>query len=220
MCAAPRSGKTVVINWLLLHPNAFKDKFPGGVYIFSGSMRNGDASARFLLEEFGETVFSDYSDDLLRSIVSHHQSIPKDEREPWALIIDDYIGWKLPHSSFLFKFASEFRHSGCAFLLYSGQLYKSVPPLVRMCAHYAIFFGTANGKEITKMWEELGSRFGTEEHFKSLLDKATAEPHGFLYLDLYSRPATAYKCFKEVIWRGPSTNGEASQPISAAGFEG
>ena len=213
----PRGGKTTTICNLLLNPNMFRDKFES-VYVFSSTMTNGDASARHILEEWPETVFSEYSDNMLQSILDYQASFPKDERPPICIIFDDFLAFRLPQNSLAFKLASSFRHYGIALLYYSSQLYKSVPTVVRQCAHYFLTGQNHNKAEVRKMAEEMSGRFGGEDNFASLLEQATQRPYSFLYLDLYSRPATAYENFNNVIWQGP-TNGEAPQPISAAGFE-
>ena len=53
------------------------------------------------------------------------------------------------------------------------------------------------------MAEELGARYGDQKQFKNLLSTATATPYAFLYLDLYGKPAKAYKNFNECIYTAP-----------------
>jgi hypothetical protein len=112
----------------------------------------------------------------------------------------------------MFKIASSYRHHNIKLLYYSTQLYKAVPNIVRQSINYAIISSNANNKEVEKMAEEMGARYGTIDKFKSLLNEATAKPYSFLYLDLYGKPAKAYSNFTDLIYTAPDSL--ASMPIN------
>ncbi len=91
----------------------------------------------------------------------------------------------------MFKIASSYRHHNIKLLYYSTQLYKAVPTVVRQSINYAIISQNANNKEVEKMAEEMGGRYGNVDTFKGLLSKATEKPYSFLYLDLQCKPEKA-----------------------------
>ncbi len=53
--------------------------------------------------------------------------------------------------------------------------------------------------------------------FKSLLQEATSKPYSFLYLDLYGKPAKAFRNFTELLYEAPETL--ASVPVNTE-FDG
>lgn len=202
-CAPPRSGKSVRISNYFLNPNFLADKLDA-VYIYSSTLANGDETGRFLLDRYGDTIFGEYSDEHLKSIVDFQDSIPKHERPRIAIVFDDFIGFnKIRKNSYLFRLSSEYRHHNIKLLMYSCQLFRYVPSMVRQNINYAIIGQTANKKEIGKMAEELGARYGDEKQFTKLLKEGTRGRYDFLYLDLYGKPAKAYRNFNELIYEAP-----------------
>jgi hypothetical protein len=105
----------------------------------------------------------------------------------------------------MFKIASSYRHHNIKLLYYSTQLYKAVPNIVRQSINYAIISQNANNKEVEKMAEEMGARYGNINKFKSLLSEATNKPYSFLYLDLYGKPAKAFQNFTNLLYEAPET---------------
>ncbi len=200
--ASPRQGKTTRIINLLMNPNFFADKFDA-IYIYSSTITNGDATARFLLDQHGDTIYSEYSDAHLQQIIDYQDSVPKELRPNIAVLFDDFIAFdKLKKSSLCFRIASSYRHHNIKLLYYSTQLYKAVPPVVRQSINYLIMSKNANQKEVLKIGEECGGRFGSVKGFMKLLKEATKRPYSFLYLDLYGIPAKAYSNFDTLIYTG------------------
>jgi len=89
--------------------------------------------------------------------------------------------------------------------LYSTQIFRGVPPIVRQSLDYLIMYSNGNQKEVMKIYDEVGSRFGSFKQFIKLLNEATKDKYNFLYLDLYNRPALAYKNFTQLIYEAPQT---------------
>ena len=206
--AAPRQGKTTRICNYFQNPNFLMGKLDA-VYIYSSTITNGDSTARFLLDQYGETIYSEYSDKHLQTIIDYQDQIPKEQRPNIAIVFDDFIAFhNLKKNSLMFKIASSYRHHNIKLLYYSTQLYKAVPNIVRQSINYAI----VSSKEVEKMAEELGARYGNVEKFKNLLNEATARPYSFLYLDLYGKPAKAYSNFTDLIYTAPESL--SSIPIS------
>jgi hypothetical protein len=202
-CAPTKSGKTTRISNLLLNPNFFADKFDA-VYIYSSTLYAGDITGRFLLDQFEETIFNTYSDAHLRSILDYQLSIPTEKRPRIALIFDDFLSFpQLKANSLLFRISASYRHHGVKLLYYSSQLYRAVPPIVRQNIQYAILGKNANGKEVMKIYEELGMRYGNHKKFVELLQAGTQGKYNSLYLDLMNSPARAFKNFNELIYQAP-----------------
>lgn len=215
--ASPRQGKTTRICNYFQNPNFLMGKLDA-VYIYSSTITNGDATARFLLDQYGETIYSQYSDQHLQTIIDYQDQIPKHQRPNIAIVFDDFIAFSnLRKNSLMFKIASSYRHHNIKLLYYSTQLYKAVPNIVRQSINYAIISQNANSKEVEKMAEEIGGRFGDINKFKSLLGQATAKPYAFLYLDLYGKPAKAYQNFTNLLFEAPAIL--ASVPINTS-FDG
>ncbi len=214
--AKPRSGKTARLVNYLQNPNFYQDKFDA-VYIYSSTMSNGDDTARFLYDEFGDTIYSEYSDSHLQGILDYQDSIPKDSRPRIALIFDDFIAFNnLKRNALMFKIASSYRHHNIMLLLYNTQQLKYLPPIVRACANYVILSQNSNLKQVEQLSEEFGNIYGTEK-FKSLFAEATSEPYGFLYLDLYgftgeSNNPKAYKNFTQLLYNAPITYNKVLNP--------
>ena len=216
--ASPRQGKTTRICNYFQNPNFLMGKLDA-IYIYSSTITNGDATARFLLDQYGGTIFSEYSDAHLQNIIDYQDQIPKSQRPNIAVVFDDFIAFpNIKRNSLMFKIASSYRHHNIKLLYYSTQLYKAVPNIVRQSINYAIISQNANNKEVEKMAEELGSRYGNVDKFKSLLQEATSIPYSFLYLDLYGKPAKAYQNFTNLIYEAPSILQNASVNTEFDGF--
>ena len=210
--AAPRQGKTTRICNYFQNPNFLMGKLDA-IYIYSSTITNGDSTARFLLDQYGETIYSEYSDKHLQTIIDYQDQIPKAQRPNIAIVFDDFIAFpNLRKNSLMFKIASSYRHHNIKLLYYSTQLYKAVPNIVRQSINYAIISQNANEKEVEKMAEEMGARYGNMNKFKSLLQEATNKPYSFLFLDLYGKPAKAFRNFTELLYEAPDML--ASVPVN------
>ena len=202
---SPRQGKTTTICNLLQRESMYKDKFDT-IYIFSGTMTNGDPSARFLLNDEKVNSYSSYSDETLQSILDYQSEFPIDKRPRIALIFDDFLHFdSLKATSLLFTISSAYRHYGIKLLYYSSQVYKKCPVIVRQCCNYLIMGANANQREIQKIYDEIGCRYGSQDVFYRILNKATEKPYNFLYLDLYHHPPLAYRNFNTIIYKAPNT---------------
>lgn len=205
--AKPRSGKTLRCVNYLQNPNFFQGKFDA-VYIYSSTMSNGDDTARFLYDEFSDTIYSEYSDSHLQSIIDYQDSIPKAQRPKIALIFDDFIAFpNINKNSLMFKIATSYRHHNIGLLLYNTQMLKYVPPVVRASVNYVILSQNSNQKQVEALAEEYGGTYGIEK-FKDIFAQATAQPFGFLYLDLYGftgngNKPKAYSNFNRLLYEAP-----------------
>jgi len=205
--AKPRSGKTLRLVNYLQNPNFYAEKFDG-VYIYSSTMSNGDDTARFLYEQYGDTIYSEYNDAHLQSIIDFQDSIPKSERPKIALVFDDFIAFQNIHkNSLMFKIATSYRHHNIGLLLYNTQMLKYLPPVVRASANYVILSQNSNAKQVEALAEEYGGSYGVEK-WKELYATATSPAYGFLYMDLYgftgnNNNPKAYSNFNKLLYEAP-----------------
>ena len=203
LIAPPKSGKSVLISNLFLRASFFKDKFDK-IYIFSTTACNGDNSCRFLVEDDDVKIFSTYSDKMLQDILDYQDTFSMEDRPRISIVFDDFLSFPaLKRNSLMFTLASMYRHYGIKLLVYSSQIYRGLPPIVRQSTDYFIMFNNGNAKEVEKIYDEIGSRFGSRKRFFDLLYEATEKPYNFLYLDLYHRPPRAYRNFSELIYEAP-----------------
>ncbi len=205
--AKPRSGKTLRLVNYLQNPNFYAGKFDQ-IYIYSSTMSNGDDTARFLYDEYGDTIYSEYNDSHLQGIIDYQDSIPKHQRPKIALIFDDFIAFpNVNKNSLMFKIATSYRHHNIGLLLYNTQMMKYLPPVVRASANYVILSQNSNQKQVEQLSEEYGGTYGVEK-FKELFSQATSIPYGFLYLDLYgftgkNNKPKAYSNFNRLLYEAP-----------------
>jgi len=199
MISPVKTGKSTVISNLLLSPHFYRDQFDI-VYVISNTIHN-DLTSRFLKEAFPETIFDEYSDDIIKNIITYQKSFPKDKQPFIAIILDDFLGIK--SKSMIYHLATRFRHYNIGLLLFASQLFRGLPPVLRQNCTFAIIGGpNPSDFEIEKMAEEYGAIYGGDKNFKSLYKQATSKRYNFLYLDLQNNPVKAYQNFDKLIFTG------------------
>lgn len=210
MISPVRTGKSTIINNLLLNPNFYRDRFDI-VYIISNTIHNDDTS-RFLKEQFKETVWDTYSDDIIQNIINYQQTFSKKDMPKIAIILDDFVG-TVHKKSMIFFLASRFRHYNIGLLLFASQVLKGVPPIVRANATNVIMGSpNHNGAELEKLAEEYGSMFKGKDNFLRIYNQAAEQRYDFLYLKLDQNPPEAYRKFNQLLYRGEA-NGEKLEDV-------
>ncbi len=219
--AKPRSGKSVRAVNYFLNPNFYAGKFEQ-VFIYSPTMSKGDHTTRHLFDEYKETIYNEYSDAHLQGLLDYLDSIPRDRKNRFAIVFDDFISFaNLRPNSLMFRIASSYRHHlNGGMLLYNTQQLKKVPPIVRASANYVIVAQNSNLKQVEAMAEEFGNVYGVEKWLE-LYAEATAEPYSFMYMDLYGytgdnngRPK-AYKRFDELMYEAPINYSKKKKDIES-----
>ena len=196
-----RTGKSTILSNLLLNPNFMRDAFDI-VYIISNTIHNDDTS-RFLKEQFPETIWSEYSDEIIQNIINYQKTFPKKKMPKIALILDDFLGIK--QNSMIYCLASRFRHYHIGLLCLATQLLRGVPTVIRQNATHAIFGSpNPNSQEMEKICEEFGSLYEGKDNFLKLYNRAAQKRFDFLYLDLHNNPTRAFRNFGELIYQGKS----------------
>lgn len=205
LIAPPKSGKTVLLTNIFERKSLLKDAFDE-IYIFSTTALNGDKSAKFLIQDDRTSAFNEYNDSMLQKILDEQMEYDDEDRPNIAIIFDDFLSFpNVKKNSLMFNLASMYRHYGIKLLVYSSQLYRALPPIVRQSTDYFIMFANGNAKEVEKIYDEIGSRYGNKKTFFNLLNEATKKKYNFLYLDLYNRPALAYRNFNHLLMKAPIT---------------
>lgn len=205
LIAPPKSGKTVLLTNIFERKSLLKDAFDE-IYIFSTTALNGDASAKHLIDDERTTAFNTYSDAILQKILDDQMEYDDEDRPNISIIFDDFLSFpNIRKNSLMFNLASMYRHYGVKLLVYSSQIYRGLPPIVRQSTDYFVMFSNGNAKEVEKIYDEIGSRYGSKKTFFNLLNEATKNKYNFLYLDLYNRPALAYRNFNHLLMKAPTT---------------
>jgi hypothetical protein len=200
MISPIRTGKSTIINNLLLNSNFYGQDHFDKVMVISPTIYN-DKTSRFLKKAFD--TYDEYSDGLIQELIQTQTSFDDpNDRPDVALILDDIIGM-IRREAYLNHLASRFRHYNIKLLLMSSQNYRAVSPIIRSnCTHMIVGSPFPNTKELGKIAEEIGDQFGGADNFLKIYHTATPEKYDFLYLDLQKNPPEAYKNFETLIARG------------------
>ena len=196
-----KSGKGVCMVNQLLNPAFGLIEKLDIVHVYSPTAKNGDISWRHAVEQIGDTIYEDYSDSHLKSILNQQASFPKKTRPKIAIIFDDIMAMSnINQKSLLWKLSTMYRHYGIALLYYMTQQYKICAPVVRNNTDYMMISRTTNEKEIQAISDEICGKYDGDKQFRKLLNQATAEPYKFLYLKLNEQPSEAFCCFNKKIY--------------------
>lgn len=195
------SGKTSVINWLLLNSNAWGGKKSAfeNVYIFSPSVECDD-SCRFLREYF--ECYTEYKDEYLKAILNKQEEFPKKDRPKGMIIIDDSVGNNaMKRGGTLQAFLSRYRHWNMNVII-SVQSFRALSTIARANAtNILIFNGIYNSKEFEKIEEEYDDMYKCA--LKRCYNKFAPEKYDFLHLKLRKNPPEMYKGFHQKINYAP-----------------
>jgi len=82
------------------------------------------------------------------------------------------------------------------------QSFKAVGPTIRNNTNAFICGNLQNMSELDKISQEFSGMFGGDEKFRKIYAKATEQRYDFLFLDLQSNPARAFRNFEEQIAEG------------------
>jgi hypothetical protein len=197
MISPIRTGKSTIINNLLLNSQFFGQDFFDEVMCISPTIYN-DKTSRFLKKAFD--CYDEYDDAIIDGLIEKQEGYedPAD-RPDVAVILDDIIG-VIRREAKVNHLASRFRHYNIKLLLMSSQNYRKVSPIIRSNATNMIIGSPfPNMKELGKIAEEIGDQFSGADNFLKIYYQATPNKYDFLYLDLQSNPPLAYRNFDEVI---------------------
>ena len=197
MVAPPQSGKSTTIVNLLQNENLLADRLDE-IFIFSPTIFN-DKTSRFLKEKYKNTCYDHYDDSIIENIIKTQELYPEDERPSIGIILDDIVGM-IPKNSSINYLCSRYRHFGVKLLLFSTQLIKGIPPVVRANASNVILFPNSNQSELNKIIDEWGFALGGKKKFMETYCNACNEKYQFLHIDLSSTPSKGYKNFDTILY--------------------
>lgn len=211
-----KSGKSTVLSNYLLRKELFCDKFDD-LYIISPTLMN-DETGRFLLDKYEQNYRQEYTDGALRAIVNYYMQFDRKRRPRWGIVLDDCAGMGMfKRESYFNSFVTKFRHTGCKMIYTTAQFYKMLSPQLRANVTDLYISATGNGKEISKMEEELGARF---PNFRELLSAATSTPYAFLNLKIHATPAQAYQNLDTLIYTADgAASGDAPESVDSGESE-
>lgn len=218
---APKgSGKSTIIYNLISRPEFYYKKFDQ-VWMFSPTFYLDDTYAKARLNEERVVVnvdrFAPTMVGIIDKVNAQIEAIKtaiaqqamsmgwskdrqKDEIEAQKaekldrilIVIDDAVGVKaLERGSVISNSFSRHRHLHISFL-YAVQIYKAMPPVVRVNLSAIILFRIYNRGELKKIVEEQAVLV-KDKTWLALYDHATKEPFSFLYIN-YKHPQ--YRYFK------------------------
>jgi hypothetical protein len=214
MISPIRTGKSTIINNLLLNNNFFGQDYFDDSIVISPTIFN-DKTSRFLQKAC--SCYDEYSDELLEQILDDQKSYDDLSMRPsLALILDDVIGvfkGKQGREPMINSLASRFRHYGIDLLLMSCQNYRKVSPVIRSnSTHMIIGSPFPNNRELGKIAEEMGDQFGGYDNFLKIYHQATPSKYDFLYLNLTTNPPEAWHNFENLIaYGGQKDSGDAAE---------
>ncbi len=197
MISPIRTGKSTIINNLLLNSKFFGQDFFDEVMCVSPTIYN-DKTSRFLKKAFD--CYDEYDDSIIDALIEKQEGYEDPQERPdIALILDDIIGL-IRREAKVNHLASRFRHYNIKLLLMSSQNYRKVSPVIRSNATNIIIGSPfPNMKALGKIVEEIGDQFCGADNFLKIYYAATPNKYDFLYLDLQSNPPLAYHNFDEII---------------------
>jgi hypothetical protein len=218
---APKgSGKSTIIYNLVSRPEFYYKKFDQ-VWMLSPTFYLDDTYAKLKLNEERVVTdvakFADTMTQIIDKVNNQIEAIKRSvsmaaQNQGWSkerakeevdrlkhqqcdrilIIIDDAVGVKaMERGSVITNSFSRHRHLFISFL-YAIQIYKAMPPVVRVNLSALIIFRMYNKGELKKIVEEQAVMV-KDATWLALYEHATAEPFSFFYIN-YKHPK--YRFFK------------------------
>ena len=197
LVAPTKSGKTVLLSNLLLRDDFYKD-IHDNVTIMSNTI-DQDETGRFL-KQCCDTYVG-YDDHILGGIIEQQKQFKKDDMPFIGLLFDDILG-SVKRNSYLNSLVTRSRHYGVGLLAISVQSFKALGPTIRNNCNAFICMNLQNMSELDKISAEYNGMFGGDKKFRKIYAKATEVRYDFLYLDLQSNPARAFRNFEQQLADG------------------
>ena len=169
------SGKGVTLSNFFLRDEFFGGMFTGGLYFISPTAES-DLTNIHLVRE-ADFVSTDYSDELMDGIYKNIMSVPSEDRELSAIILDDCLGSIRQHSV-MNRITSTVRHMK-SLLVYSLQACKGLPPTIRSNISLVIVYHTSSNKQMNDLIE-MHAHMGGEETWRKCYEDATSKKYQFM----------------------------------------
>ena len=192
-----KSGKSTILSNLILRDDFYKDAMDN-ITIMSNTI-DQDITSRFLRKACD--CYTGYDDNVLAGLIENQKQFDDDSRPFIGMIFDDILG-SVKRNSYLNHLVTRSRHYGVGLLAISVQSFKSVGPTIRNNVNAFICGNLQNMSELDKISQEYSGMMGDDEKFRKIYKKATEQRYDFLYLDLQSNPARAFRNFEEQLAEG------------------
>ena len=202
------SGKSTILSNLILRDDFYKDVHDN-VTIFSNTIMQ-DITSRFLCKACD--TYCGYDDNVLGNIIKQQKSFDDEDRPFIGLIFDDIMG-SVKRNSYLNNLVTRSRHYGVGMLAVSVQSFKGIGPTIRNNCNAFICCNLQNMSEMTKISDEYNGMFGGDEKFRKIYAEATKERYDFMYLDLQSNPARAFRNFETLLADGDQLYFDGSSEV-------
>ena len=179
-------GKSTKASNLLLRNSMFYGCFPdNNVTIISPTISH-DQSGRFLYKLYKDNCFSNYTDRIIKGVIDYQTSHEDGKKPAFCLYADDTIGEISKYGNSFNNFCSKFRHYSDegSLVMINSQKFREVSPIIRANANVYFLGKIYNRKERGAILEELADSFGGSKIFEQKWNEATADPYGFLYVNL------------------------------------
>ena len=199
LVAPTKSGKSTILSNLILRDDFYKDVHDN-VTIFSNTIEQ-DVTSRFLCKACD--TYTGYDDNVLGNIVKQQKSF----------VASAYILGSVKRNSYLNNLVTRSRHYGVGMLAVSVQSFKGIGPTIRNNCNAFICCNLQNMSELIKISEEYSGMFGGKEKFEKIYAEATKERYDFLYLDLQSNPARAFRNFETLLADGDQLYFDGSSEV-------
>lgn len=206
MISPVKTGKSTIINNMLLNESFYGQYFFDDVQILSNTIAN-DVTSRFLNKAFN--THDHYSDEIVNNIITRQKKEKKEDQLEIAMILDDCLG-SIKRESKINHLASRYRHFNIKLLVISSQKFKgSVSPIIRANATDVIVGSPfPNQKELEAIAEEYGDLFGGADNWMRLYKLATPNRYDFCYMKLSENPPLLLHCFEKIVGVGGQKSDE------------
>ena len=201
--APPRAGKSNLIINLICNSEFYrgnkKDHYFDDIYYCSPT-QSFDKTTSSALKMLDNVVQIDDLDQLyhldivLRQLMAE-QSAEEDltKRKKILIVLDDCIGI-MEKNKEIALLSTKYRHYSISMIVV-GQSYRKIPLLIRNCATGLVMFSLANGREVEKVFEEIGSGF---PDFYSMYEYSTEKKYNFLFCNIEHQKV--YHNFTELLY--------------------
>lgn len=219
LVASKGSGKSTIIYNLLHNPSFYYQRFHQ-VWVFSPTIHLDDTyrMAKFNQERLisdvdtFEDTFRKITESIDKSIAAITNAVSRNKQlseeaireevevqkykqlDQILVIIDDSVGVKGLAHGIIPNMFSRHRHYFISFL-YAVQIYKAMPPVMRVNLNAIILFRILNRAELKKVVEEQATRVNDKEWLRLYNEATKDSKYDFFYINIKNPDCPFYKNF-------------------------
>jgi len=207
------TGKSVLLQWLLTSPQAYRYPAVRRIYCWSPSVdidplwapvKKYNKDVLGVDQDKERTFFSEFRSEDLQEVISTQESVvayikkqnasrPKKQALPGILCVFDDLADTpsfMKREKLLHQLYIRGRHNAIS-VITATQVWKALAPECRKQATGLYIFRLRNYADLDGLIEELAAIHPEgKKGVLALYRQATAEPYGFLYCDLMSKDPT------------------------------